>query len=337
MAKHFVLYASCIPVKGYTNSLICDLQRGAFKIIPNSLFEILTVFKRKTLDEITSAFPASDHETIEEYFDFLLENDFGFWTSTPENFPELELNYETASLISNSIIDTNEESNHDYKNIFSQLDYLGCKSVQLRFFNRVDKTLIENTLVSLNGLRMSVELILKHSDFIDSEFYDYLLNKYQRVVSIIVHSANEDTVKGKGFNGIGQLIFLKQAIESSSHCGDISPLHFSINIETFTEALSNNSCLNKKISVDVDGAIKNCPSMAMSYGNIKSNTLIEVLGNSNSSFKTMWSIKKDQILVCRDCEFRYICTDCRAYLKESSNIFSKPLKCGYDPYTGTWD
>jgi hypothetical protein len=40
--------------------------------------------------------------------------------------------------------------------------------------------------------------------------------------------------------------------------------------------------------------------------------------------------------VCKDCEFRYICTDCRAYLEDPYNEYSKPLKCGYDPYTGEW-
>jgi len=28
--------------------------------------------------------------------------------------------------------------------------------------------------------------------------------------------------------------------------------------------------------------------------------------------------------------------DCRVYLEQPSNIYSKPLKCGYDPYSATW-
>ena len=31
-----------------------------------------------------------------------------------------------------------------------------------------------------------------------------------------------------------------------------------------------------------------------------------------------------------------IFSDERAYLTEPSNIYSKPLKCGYNPYTGEW-
>ncbi len=32
-----------------------------------------------------------------------------------------------------------------------------------------------------------------------------------------------------------------------------------------------------------------------------------------------------------------IYTDCRAYIENSEDQFSKPLKCGYDPYTNIWE
>jgi SPASM domain peptide maturase of grasp-with-spasm system len=110
---------------------------------------------------------------------------------------------------------------------------------------------------------------------------------------------------------------------------------FSINIKAFSEALKYNTCLNRKISIDKAGEIKNCPSMPESYGNIDVVGLKEAL--SNKQIKKYWHISKDEIEVCKDCEFRYICTDCRAYLSEPSNERSKPLKCGYNPYTGEWE
>jgi len=59
---------------------------------------------------------------------------------------------------------------------------------------------------------------------------------------------------------------------------------------------------------------------------------------SSSPFgeKKYWNITKDQIDICKDCEFRHICTDCRAYIEDPKNIYSKPLKCGYNPYTNDW-
>jgi len=78
--------------------------------------------------------------------------------------------------------------------------------------------------------------------------------------------------------------------------------------------------------------------MSQSYGNIKDTTLQEALDHPD--FKQHWNITKDKIHVCIPIaigsEFRHICTDCRAYIEAPEDILSKPLKCGYNPYTGEW-
>ena len=57
----------------------------------------------------------------------------------------------------------------------------------------------------------------------------------------------------------------------------------------------------------------------------------------NSDLKKYWFINKDKISVCQDCEFRHVCTDCRAYIENPEDLYSKPLKCGYDPYANVWE
>lgn len=79
--------------------------------------------------------------------------------------------------------------------------------------------------------------------------------------------------------------------------------------------------------------------MPENYGKIQDTTLEEALNKPD--FKKYWNVTKDMIDVCKDCEFRYVCTDCRAYTerttfdKEEIDL-SKPLKCGYNPYTNEW-
>jgi len=58
---------------------------------------------------------------------------------------------------------------------------------------------------------------------------------------------------------------------------------------------------------------------------------------ARTGFKDLWSINKDQIEVCKDCEFRYVCTDCRAFITDPDNRYSKPSTCTYDPYTAQWE
>jgi len=96
-----------------------------------------------------------------------------------------------------------------------------------------------------------------------------------------------------------------------------------------------NGCLNRKIAIDEDGYIKNCPSMARAFGHHRDMSLLRVA--LDNQFRHLWSINKDKIKQCQDCEFRYACTDCRAYLEDPHDILSKPLKCGYDPYKGRWE
>jgi radical SAM protein with 4Fe4S-binding SPASM domain len=67
----------------------------------------------------------------------------------------------------------------------------------------------------------------------------------------------------------------------------------------------------------------------------KSTTLRKALNLTD--FKKTWGINKDQISICKDCEFRYICTDCRVFIENKDDIYSKPAKCGYDPYTTKWN
>ncbi|WP_414647134.1 grasp-with-spasm system SPASM domain peptide maturase [Chitinophaga sp.] len=124
-------------------------------------------------------------------------------------------------------------------------------------------------------------------------------------------------------------------IHGPSDCGVVSSKSFSCNMNMYMESLQYNSCLNRKLSIDTNGDIKNCPSMTKKFGNIRTTLLKDVL--NNPTFRDLWQITKDMISVCKDCEFRSVCTDCRAYLQDPGNTYSKPLKCGYDPYQCTWE
>jgi SPASM domain peptide maturase of grasp-with-spasm system len=131
------------------------------------------------------------------------------------------------------------------------------------------------------------------------------------------------------------IYFVETKIINHFNCGLISTNSFVINTKNFTESQSYNTCLNRKISIDIEGNIKNCPSMAKNFGNIKDTSLTEALHKKD--FKAYWKINKDKIKVCQDCEFRHICTDCRAYVEDPKDKYSKPLKCGYNPYTNEWE
>jgi len=336
------IYSCCKLVKGASRSIICDLQRSTFEFIPNSLYEILSNQEDlNSINEIKKRYDSEDQKTVDEYFSFLIDREFIFFTDFPERFPALSLDWFSPSKVSNCVIDVSKKHGNEllnFENIFSQLQCLNCKYIQLRFFDEFNLRKVAEILDKLECTNIvSVELILKYSTGLDIGDVDDFISKYARICSVVIYGHPCDKIYSlsKDIGGLLYIYYSSVQYLSERNCGIIIPSYFSINIQTFTEAQLHNTCLNRKIAIDVDGNIKNCPSMPHSYGNIKDTTLQEAL--EHPDFKKYWYIHKDQIEVCKDCEFRYICTDCRAYIEDPHNLYSKPLKCGYNPYTCEWE
>ncbi len=336
MNSKYLFFANCVPVKGAQRSIICDLQRNAYTLIPNSLVDLLIDNRFLDIDNITQHLTKSDVAILNEYIEYLQELEFIYPINDNEfdHFPELSMQWNFPSIITNMVIDVDNESDHDFEKLISEVDQLRCRHIQLRCFDPISIECRDRIMELINESAIrTVDVLVPFSEGFDA--ISTWVNENPKIRSITLHAAPEDKVIFKGKKGFGIVLSVKEKIISASHCGIIHPTYFSINVETFTESLHHNTCLNRKVSIDVDGNIKNCPSMKESFGNIKDTTLIEAI--EKPGFKKYWNITKDQIAGCKDCEFRHICTDCRAYLEHPQDGYSKPLKCGYDPYTCTWE
>ncbi|MCB0570906.1 MAG: grasp-with-spasm system SPASM domain peptide maturase [Phaeodactylibacter sp.] len=333
--KPFRLFSCCIPVRGAERSAICDLQRQKMHFIPDGLYEILTQHEGKTAGQVKAAYQHRFDETIDSYFHLLEKEEYIFYTETPERFPKMSLRWDEPALITNGIIDIGETI-LPWSEIILQLEALGCRYLHIRCYTGRPLSFFDALLQKFDG--SSVESIILTIRFLSDYAEPLLLDlctRFPRLSALQIHSMPTGHPFCLGPAPAGPLFFSEEQLNSSVHCGIISPAYFRINVKTFTEALNHNSCLNRKISIDVNGDIKNCPSLQESFGNIDNSTLQDAVGKEG--FKKYWPITKDQVSVCKDCEFRYICTDCRAYLAGPDDLFSKPLKCGYDPYTCEWD
>lgn len=333
MKMTFRLYANCLPVRGARRSVLCDVQRQRYSFIPNQLYTILVDLRGRTVDEIKAVYAHSHNSVIDSYFEFLLSNGYGFYSDEPGVFPELDLSWAHPAVITNAIVDVDAGSCHDYAALFKELHAFRCYALQLRMFTRVAmddlcKILDETNATSLR----SIDLLLQHSGEFEEDRLSELCTRYQTIDQIALWSSPCERLTVLKPLGV-RVIFHRGHINSGC-CGQVHPAYFSVNIAHFTEALHHNSCLNRKISICADGDIRVCPSIPPSLGNIKTTTLGAVLGDER--LMALWGITKDAVEVCRDCEFRYICTDCRAYTVGSSPT-GKPKKCSYDPYTAKWE
>lgn len=329
--KIFKLFSCCIPVKGAVRSVICDLQRNDFIFIPEGLYEILTLHKNKSELSIKECYEKDTHIIIDGYFKFLLDNEYGFWcdSNVIQNFPDIDLTFETPELINNAIIDIGDEMVLNYNKILNELNELKCKFIEIRSYSYQNiRTFVEFFLKYTNDkIFRNIKIYLKYYPRIVQDIDELnILSKYSTISDIIIHSSPRNEMIN------GNLYLQKEELNSQNDCGKICIENFVSNISTFSEAQNYNTCLNRKISIDSLGQIKNCPSFIKNYGNIENVSLIDVL--NNKLFKSFWEINKSLIASCKDCEFRYICTDCRAYVK---NIYDKPVKCNYNPYDATWN
>lgn len=334
--SNFILFADCIPVKGFNRSIICDTKSNNYYLIPNGLYDILEEYNGKTIDTIKKDFEHRYDEIIDEYFDFLLNNKLIFFNSNPELFPKMSTKWNSPSLITNIIIDY-DENIHDFNTLISQFEILKCSYIQLRFYKKIDLDYICSILKVLKEEKsriVSIDFILPYYENFNLEELNVIIRENSRIHSIIIFNSPYDKSYEPLRQKMGYIMLVERNIINEKHCGIINEEYFYSNIKLFSESQHHNTCLNKKLSIDKEGNIKNCPSMPASFGNIKETTLSEAL--NQDGFKKYWNITKDQITTCKDCEFRHICTDCRAYIEEPHNIFSKPLKCGYDPYTNKW-
>jgi SPASM domain peptide maturase of grasp-with-spasm system len=272
------LFANCILVRGATRSLICDVQRLTFHFIPDALSTILTKQKGKPIDAIKLYFKNEYDAFIDEYFDFLVKQELVFFTNTPSNYPKLDLKWEEPFLITNAIIDTDNISDFDIPSVFTELDAIFCKNVQIRCFTQKGIEYFDTLLTHLSSKRITnIEILTHFDDSFTEVALEELCQKHKRLSILTLYASAENKQIQFRTNTFGHVFFTQQMIDSKQHCGAILSEYFTINIKTFTEAQKHNTCLNRKISIDTEGYIRNCPSMPEHYGNIKDTTLAQAL------------------------------------------------------------
>lgn len=337
--KYFRLYANCLLVKGYKRSIIYDLQTGKWDFIPNALHEILKECGGGKVSDCYKIIHKNQHGILNEYFDFLIVKEYIHFAESKrefQSFPNLDMTFEMPNIISNAVLDfdleTLNESNFlSYQKVILDLIELGCRLVQVRFFGKRNPgNLFFNLWSNVQDLDFEVEMILPHILSNNCSFYEQLCHTIRNINRVIIYNTPENTLKEYNSSKY-PIFFSSQRIEGDNCCGIIDPKYFAVNPLLFAESLSFNSCLNKKVGIDINGFIKNCPSMSKIFSRVGERNISDII--LDDEFQDLWKVKKDEINTCKLCEFRYMCTDCRAFV---SDKLDKPFKCKYDPLTAEW-
>ena len=65
------------------------------------------------------------------------------------------------------------------------------------------------------------------------------------------------------------------------------------------------------------------------WGNIKNLSLLNFLDENKNKIYDFWELNLDNIEKCNVCEFRYLCSDCRALEMEFDNSSLKKNLCDF--------
>ena len=325
--KYFHLYQDCIIVKGILNSLVIDHYKGK---IFNLSTEIIAnqVRNNRFLDNV-----ADNYDLIS----VLSEEDFGYFTNNIDHALK-QITWTSPRNVNEIIIEHKINDPYDLNDVYSQIENSNAEFIQIRFIEYSKKKMTQVLTLLENSCIRTIELLIPFVNDTKAEEITKYLGKNNRVQ--IVYFYNSPYTKSLQYDNLYTVVFYEKNLTSVKHCGIIDEDYFITDIRNLSKSILHNNCLKDKLFISYDGHIKNCPSMPQSFGNIKNTTIKSTLNHQD--FKKYWNLTKDNIEVCKDCEFRYICTDCRAYTelthtnKEGLDT-SKPLKCGYDPYTGEWD
>lgn len=112
--------------------------------------------------------------------------------------------------------------------------------------------------------------------------------------------------------------------------GSLSPDQFYLGCE-------RNSCWFQKMAVTANGDVIPCPMARKEIiGNLQTESFYTVL-KKEADISKFWNMTRDDIDICKDCEYRYFCKDCRPIEKDTSGGLNKRTRfCLYNPYTGEW-
>jgi radical SAM protein with 4Fe4S-binding SPASM domain len=111
--------------------------------------------------------------------------------------------------------------------------------------------------------------------------------------------------------------------------------------ETIAHYASGHSCLLGKVAITEFGDVLPCIfTRNHTVGNLLVSKQLEPIMRG-AALSRFWKATKDQVLVCKDCEYRYVCFDCRPLSEASAGgradyLHAPYPRCTYNPYTGEW-
>jgi hypothetical protein len=245
---------------------------------------------------------------------------------------------EEEEFINPSII-TNAKINLDYnkKNItnldliFRYLESLLCKHIVIDFENEATIKDLKVLFSIINNYNIhEALLLLNYSDELYSDDFADIVLSSNRFKSIIIF--NSPFTKNLE-NHIYYYPSDRRIPNYEKNKNEFIPTN-----QLYIESLKYHSYFNRKLFIGSNGELKNGPECEDRFGYIQDYSSFSELKKviENPCFQKYWNAKKDDSIICRDCEYRYMCVDNRLPYLNMNKVWYHKIECNYNPYIAKW-
>lgn len=329
--KYLKFYAHCIPVSGSNKGCVYDLQRGDLYNFPNSFIELLLSYRDKPLSLMMSENKFQE-AVLKKYLSFLEESELIFYTEKPEKFPNLELDYLRPFHIDNLFIEINDIKENKWDFLKTKVESTGVLNVVF-IYNDIN--------YSQDGIKIIEEII---------EIYRYSRIQY---ISFVLNYGTEIVKKAKEIHKrepkVYETIFFNAKYNRKTkngvyyYKGNQSAVFnrrikavddFFVNKDIYLLGKQFNPYYFRSAYINNEGFLKNSMFNGQDYGNVFKEDILELI--KNEEFTKLWYINKDQIEICADCQYRYICNDNRIPISVENSKYEHETECAYNPYNNEW-
>jgi SPASM domain peptide maturase of grasp-with-spasm system len=329
--KKFQLFQCCIPVKGFKTGLIIDFQRKSFHRVPNQIIDYIEEYKNKNLYELFFDFK-NNKDILKKYIQYFIDNELLIISDNLDVFPKIDTSFIrpfSLDVVCLEIVNFNIYTDFFKKNT---LDELGVKSLKIIIKTNVIYNLIKILKVLENSKIQTITLFLKYENEIELKI-EKLKHNNPRLMEVIFFGC-DNPIK----TGIDNFFYYDSlSLEKSLYKGVQNSNNFILDLNVYIESLNYNFSFNRVLFIDEFGKIRRYISDTNNYGDVsKKNDLNNAL--INNEILDFWKVSKDKIEICKDCEYRYICSDGRIPFKERNEdiFYQHKVKCNYDPYKNEW-
>lgn len=306
-------------IKGYNRECVYDNPRGIYHLVSNGFADLMKKIDGKSQDEIETMLTSSELEWVQ----FAQENELIMWIplSTYSSFERVPSGFETPNHISNAIIHFGRK----FGQCLNLLEDLHCRHIELIVanFDELKLALQDNFT---NSTFQGIDIEIKSKSCSVEELIDFL--EGNTLIGNVQHPNVGEVVNFN--NGVSRIIGTQEK-------DYFKPMLIS-NGAVFFESEKHNTFFNKKLYIDSEGKFSLYKDF-MEIGNIDELDNRDIIKFINrDEVKSLWNSNKDQIDVCRDCEFKRMCFDNRLPKQRAGikTTFYHEIECSYNPYISLW-